>query len=110
MDIYCDSSSLRLNNYSVVKAFPDKEILWNDITTIVAYKRDAYIVDLICLGITINNGTVFELDEEMNGWNPLIERLPQHLLGCKPKETWWSDVALPPFADNVNIIYQSQNK
>lgn len=110
MDIYHDSSSVRLNNYSVVKAFPNKEILWTDVTTVVAYKRDAYIVDLICLGIAINDGTVVEVDEEMNGWNALIEHLPQYLLGCKPKERWWSEVAFPPFVDNVTIIYQSQNK
>jgi len=53
------------------------------VKTVLAYKRDLYQTDVICLGFTGSVGTV-EVDEEMRGWSELVERLPSLLPGTPP--------------------------
>ncbi len=78
---------------------------WNAVKTVVAYKRDVYATDLICVGFTTSDGTV-EINEEMQGWSQLIEKLPTLLPGTPPLVDWWERVAKPPFASCVTKLFQ----
>ena len=81
---------------------------WADIERITVFKRDMFTVDLICLCADFAGDKEIELDEDMPGWNALIDVLPTHLLGCKQREDWFATVAYPPFAPNPTEIYRRQ--
>src|SRR3954467_1576256 len=48
---------------------------WRDVNRVTAYKRDLYVTDLICLAISTAE-TAIEINEEMQGWQSLMETLP----------------------------------
>ena len=70
---------------------------------VVAYKRDCYTVDLMCMGFTTPDGAV-EVNEGMDGWNALIDAIPRLLPGTTSKDKWWDKVAQPPFAANPTTL------
>ena len=45
----------------------DWRVPWQRIRKIQAYKRNCYIVDLICLALDTEDGLQFEVNEEMDG-------------------------------------------
>lgn len=51
---------------------------WREVTTALAYKRDIYAMDLICLQFCTAEATI-EIHEQMPGWSQLIEQLPSRL-------------------------------
>jgi hypothetical protein len=75
------------------------------VETVLAYKRDVYAVDLICLGFGNAEQTI-EVNEGMRGWSQLIESLPSLLPGTPPPSDWWERVAKPPFAPSVATLYK----
>ncbi len=80
-------------------------LAWQDVNTIEAFKRDLYAVDLICLAIILKDHKIVEINEEMEGWDSLVEKLPDYLPGCRKFAEWFSVVAFPAFQPNVTEIY-----
>jgi hypothetical protein len=78
---------------------------WADIQSVVAFKRDLYIVDLMCLAFNTDSAGALELHEEMTGWQDLVDALPDHLPGCTPFPDWWTVVTFPAFAANPTTIF-----
>ncbi|HMZ82288.1 MAG TPA: hypothetical protein PLL06_21500 [Acidobacteriota bacterium] len=85
-------------------------IAWQDIAYLLAYKRDLWAVDLICIEVGTCRGFAFEIDEEMDGWEVVVNRLPEYLPGCPAYADWWQVVAHPPFARNETQLYPVDNK
>jgi len=79
-------------------------IVWNEIIEVTIFKRDCFVVDLICMELKTSK-EAFEVNEEMNGWKSLYSFLPKKLSGCKQFEDWFSEVAFPAFETNKTIIY-----
>jgi hypothetical protein len=77
---------------------------WNDVHTVVAYKRDVYAYDLICVALG-NDKAAIEVNEQMEGWPELVERLPAFLPGTPPLSVWWEQVAKPPFATSKTTLF-----
>lgn len=80
-------------------------ILWPEIHRMVAYKRDLFAYDCICLFVARADDTGIELDEQMVGWAAFCEALPRLLPGCTPHEVWFRQVAFPAFATNLTELY-----
>jgi hypothetical protein len=80
-------------------------IAWKDTIRIDAFKRDMFAVDLICLTIALRDDKALEVNEEMNGWQSLVEKLPEYLPGCQTLEVWFPTVAFPAFKTNRSVIY-----
>jgi len=80
------------------------ELSWSEVNGIVAYKRDCFAVDLICMGITTPDGAI-EVNEEMDGWEALTDAIPTLLPGMTGKKEWWDKVAQPPFAANPTTLF-----
>ena len=78
---------------------------WSSICLVKAFKRDLFTVDCICLYLDGTDGIGVELDEDMAGWNRLLDALPVMLPGCKPLSEWLFAVASPAFAPNPTEIY-----
>jgi hypothetical protein len=78
---------------------------WNEVKAVIAFKRDLYATDLICLGFLGPDRTI-EVDEEMHGWLQLVEGLPDLLPGTPSLSDWWEQVAKPPFAPSVTKLFE----
>ena len=51
---------------------------WQEITTVLAYKRDCFAIDLICLAVA-DSLTVLEINEQDAGWDEFIRALENNL-------------------------------
>ncbi len=92
-------ADLRLN------PIPDVQFHWLEINRIVAYKRDLFTYDCICMFVAQADGAGVELNEEMDGWKPFCEVLPEVLPGCESFGDWFGRVAFPAFATNPTELY-----
>jgi len=85
-------------------------IAWSDVCSATAFKRDLWSVDCICLHFGRADDTGVEVDEDMAGWNRLMNALPTLLPGCTPHSEWFCVVAYPAFAANPTKIYSVSQK
>ena len=81
------------------------ELKWNEVNRVVAYKRDCYAHDLICMGFTTLDDGFIEVNEQDDGWDALIEAVPRLLPGITSKEEWWGKITQPPFATNLTTLF-----
>jgi hypothetical protein len=84
----------------------ERTIRWEEIASVIAYKRDLLTTDLICLVCTLSDGAEFQFHEELPCWQGLVDALPEHLPGCPAFPEWWHPVALPVFARNETVLFQ----
>ena len=80
-------------------------IPWGQITRIVAFKRDVYSHDLICMLIETTGNSVMELNESMPGWTELVNELEIRLPSAKPHTDWFTEVAFPAFALSPTDVF-----
>ena len=83
----------------------DLRLSWQEIGRVVAYKRDRFAYDRLCLFVARADGSGVELSEEMDGWKAFCGVLPQVLPGCKPSAEWFLPVTFPAFATNKTELY-----
>lgn len=99
-------NAMKLSWRSSANEIGEIVVPWQDIIQIQAFKRDLYAVDLICLANQLIGNKTVEINEEMDGWESLVNELPEYLSGCKEFEGWFLDVAFPAFKPNVTSIYE----
>ena len=87
-----------------------KATCWEEINSIVAFKRDLLTIDCICLLISCSTGKEIELNEEMEGWTQFCEELPNYLPSCQSYSHWWPTVALPALKTNLTEIFYRDKK
>ena len=80
-------------------------IPWAEVDRVVAFKRDCYVTDCICMEFVRANGMAIEVNEEMDGWEGLTTALPKYLLGSKELSEWFSPVSFPAFATNEVVLF-----
>ena len=83
----------------------DLRLSWLEVGRVVAYKRDLFAYDRICLFVARVEGEGVELNEEMDGWKAFCEALPEVLPGCKSLAEWFMPVTFPAFAMNKTELY-----
>jgi len=81
-------------------------LMWDETISIKAFKRDLFAVDRICLEILSKDGNSIEVDEEMSGWDSLVQKLPEYLPGCESFGEWFEGVAFPAFQLNMTPIFE----
>jgi hypothetical protein len=96
-----DESGIRVNTGSGWAPV----IAWDQIARIVAFKRDVYSHDVICLLIETNQPNVLELNENMPGWTELLKELEIRLPSAKPQAQWFTEVAFPAFAVKPTEVF-----
>lgn len=85
--------------------FGEVSVSWSSVQKVVAFKRDMWATDMICLAIEIPGPRTLELNEEMIDWQPFIEQLSTYLSGLPDWHEWWPKVAFPAFATNATVLY-----
>jgi hypothetical protein len=98
---------------SAVTSYADGRVLrqqlaWAEVNEAIAYKRDCYSVDLICIAFG-NKGNGVEINEEMPEWNSIVKALPCYLPGCMSEDSWFQQVAFPAFETNTVHIFSRQH-
>lgn len=78
---------------------------WDQITKVVAFKRDVYAHDLICLLIEQADGSLFEIDERAPGWMALVNELPIRLPAARAYADWFKEVAFPAFDTSPTSVF-----
>lgn len=107
--IFTNPNAMRLSWRNIDNDSGDLVIAWQETVAVKAFKRDLYSADLICIAfLSMDNRTV-EIDEEMGGWESLVEKLHEYLPGCQKFEEWFSVVAFPTFKPNTTAIYQRKD-
>jgi hypothetical protein len=103
--------SLRETGFQLLPAHqptaPAKCFQWQEITTIIAYKRDCITVDLICMAIE-DELRAIEINEEDAGWEEFIRAAEVNLPGSVPVDIWWPAVSQPPFSTSQTTLYRKQ--
>jgi hypothetical protein len=100
-----NSTSFAVTPHKAVRA-NSLSMLWSEVCSAVAFKRDEFIVDCICLFLAREDGTGVETDEEMEGWTEFTAALPTYLPGCRLWEEWFWKVVSPAFAPNPTEIFR----
>ena len=70
-----------------------RAVAWSEVEEIVAFKRDLYTTDCICLALAMPGGTV-EINEEMPGFVDWREAMEHHF-GLTPD--WYIEIMTPVF-------------
>jgi len=107
--IVVDESSVTLLQYRLGDAGPvlepKRSFGWSGVTSVSAFKRDCYVVDLICLAFRMADGTVVELNEEMEGYQELVHAMVVRYPSI-PKD-WWQEIAFPAFETHWKTLWSS---
>ena len=81
-------------------------LAYKDVRQITAYKADLFTYDLICLGFRISEGDDWiEVNEEMEGYAELLDRLRQRFPSMLKWSDWWPTVVCPAFEANPTILW-----
>ena len=77
---------------------------WDGVREIVAWKQDAFVYDVICVGFRTSDDPVYLLaHEEMGGWDELAAAL-NYRYGIR-EDDWFAKVAFPPFRENRTVLW-----
>jgi hypothetical protein len=104
--IFHNANSMKLSWLSMENERGELVVSWQDVVGIETFKRDLYAVDLICLAFIRKDSKSLELNEEMDGWKSLVDKLPEYFPGCQKFEEWFEVVAFPAFEPNLATIYR----
>jgi hypothetical protein len=85
-----------------------EKYLWQEIKSIIAYKRDDYTVDTICLDIYFQNKSCLTITENTSGWYQFINYLGKNVL--LNDDNWQVKIILPAFATNLTLLYDKQSR
>jgi hypothetical protein len=78
---------------------------WSDVAEIVAFKRDSFTVDDVCVGFRPDGSDrMFVCDEDMPGWTDLNAELERRF-GIV-FEDWWRVVEPTAFAENWTVLWK----
>ena len=105
-EIAHDGSRMRVMWLTMENERGERSVMWEQVLSITAYKRDLFVVDRICLVLELADGGGIEVDEEMKGWDSLVQKLPEYLPGCKTLGEWFQTVAFPAFQLNETSIFE----
>ena len=81
-------------------------VLWSEVEKVTVFKRDRMTVDEICMVLEVSGSQALEVNEEMPGWQELVQGLPTYLPGARLWEEWFEKVAFPAFKTSPEIIFQ----
>lgn len=103
-----DVEHFRLEGLTNEKRKQSIQFSWDEVIGAYAYKLDLITVDCICIKLELTEKREIELNEEMIGWNSLIDAFPNYLSGFKKMEEWFMDVATPSFETNLTKLYTKE--
>jgi len=80
-----------------------RTIPWPEIKTLIAYRRDVYAHDMICMALETTSGAVLELHEQLDGWSQFCEQMQNYLPAAAPNSLWSVKAVAAPIGTPVPI-------
>jgi hypothetical protein len=82
---------------------PPVQLKWADIEQVVAFKRDLYVHDQLCLGLAIKGRDgVLPLEEDNPDWGEVVQQLEARF---PLPENWKGQVMHPPFETRWTVLW-----
>lgn len=92
------------DGFSYIRPEGKTMVHWADVKEVFAFKRDIFVVDLICIGFRVSDdGEYWEVDEQMSGYKDVLAAAAKAFPGLD--HGWWEKVAFPPFETNVLTLW-----
>ena len=85
---------------------PEVSLDWDSVHEAIAFKKDLWSTDCVCIAFLLGDGSRLEVHEEMKGWAELCEGLPGHLAGAPVFADWFRDITTPAFELNPTILFR----
>ncbi len=82
-------------------------IQWDEIDTLLAYKKDLLTTDETCLDMHWS-GRMIRISESTNGWYQFLDRLPKIFPGIK--QGWDFDIIHPAFTTNLTLLFDRKGR
>jgi hypothetical protein len=100
-----DEGAFKYNGNGFIYSGKNKFIAcdWCDVCAVMAYKTDNYTYDTIHLILRTDSGEEFDINEDTAGWYIFKNKLADNLIGID--KMWEFKAMLPPFAENMTLIY-----
>ncbi|HTB32126.1 MAG TPA: hypothetical protein VK808_08880 [Bacteroidia bacterium] len=81
---------------------------WNDIISMIAYKRDDFTTDCVCLDVLCENNRNIKINEDTKGWymftRKTLEQFPQI------NKLWTLEITTPAFKTNLTLLYDREGR
>lgn len=78
---------------------------WDSVVEAIAFKRDLFSTDRVCIVFRLTSGSEVEVHEEMKGWVALCDALPSNLSGSPALTAWFMEITTPAFAPNPTLLF-----
>jgi len=95
-DIVCTVDGVQLHWLTPENETGSLAFAWDTVSAVDVYKRDCLIVDCVCLAFETPDGW-YELNEDMTGWDVLLDKLERQLREFPAPSEWWQKVVIPAF-------------
>jgi len=79
---------------------------WENVVRARALKRDEFTTDLVCLVLTLHDGSEFLTHEEAPGWAAFLAAAEAALPGMRPRAAWWPELVRPAFARSEMVLFE----
>ena len=66
----------------------DRFVPWREVRRVIAYKRDTYVGDCLCLAIVGAGGQPIEINEGSPGWEMAGKGIEEFVPGSMPRAKW----------------------
>jgi hypothetical protein len=87
--------------------FLDKAYLWNEVSSVFAFKEDLITTDEVCVDIFMIDNSSLRIDESTPGWFQFTKRLNNRL---SISDEWENNVMHPAFATNMTLLFDRQGR
>lgn len=89
-----------------IVAGPRAVVRWRDVLRVVAFKRDRFTTDLLCLAFEAHGlpaGSELEINEDVAGFEAVVAAMSERL-ALRPN--WRAEVLRTAFATNAMVIFE----
>lgn len=80
-------------------------VRWSTVLAIATYKRDLFCHDDICLAFKLSDDCWFEVSEEDQGFQSLVEEVERRFPDVPRR--WFHEVMFPAFATNYRVLWSA---
>lgn len=96
------------DGFSIHQDGDTKNIQWNDIESLLAFKEDLITHDLIYLDIFCSDHFSLRISEETPGWNDFLTASKEAFPSIT--RNWEEVINLRPFVTNFTVVFDKQNR
>jgi hypothetical protein len=85
---------------------------WEEVVSATAFRVEQTTLDCICIALQPGHSYPVTVNEEMEGWLGLVEKMPDYLPGFPPYPEWRGKVAAPDggAGSGETILYKREER